>query len=86
MATVAELNAKLAENQAALDAMQQRVTDAEAVAKAAYDQLKTQNEALQAAYDELLANPNVPNESLTSLQAAIDDANAFMQSNPPPTP
>ena len=78
MATVAELNAMLVANQQALDAMQQRVTDI-------YNGVVAQNAALQAAYDDLLANPNVPNESLAQLQATIDDANAFAQSIAPPS-
>jgi len=85
MATVAELTQKLTDLQTAIDAAEQRADDRDAA-------LVQKLADLQAAFDALQASGVViPQATLDSVQASIDDLNAFAAAAPetvvpPPAP
>lgn len=79
MATVAELTAQLARLQTSVDAAEQRADDRDAAVQAKLD-------ALQAAYDALVAaGADIPQAQMDALQTAIDDLDQFA-TTPPITP
>lgn len=93
MATKDEGMAKAAEVQRAVDAAQARAEAAIAAANALVEQktteqaeLQTKFDAVQAAYDDLIANPQVPNELLEALGTSVNDLDTWIQAPSEPTP
>lgn len=90
---VAEVNAKVAQLQDSINAAQARGDALQAQNTALIEQKTTENAeltehitALQAAYDDLVNNPQVPNETLDALNAAITDLDTWNQAPSDPIP